>query len=139
LGKSVGLFDDVTFLLEGVRAWYEGDLTKALHVLVPQIERGLRNICAQIGLPVTKPHPTIADVGVAITMGDILYRAEITEALGPDLTLHFLALFADPRGFNLRNQVAHGQVDDVTSSVVEMLILTLLIFGAWKEFAERRR
>jgi len=72
-------------------------------------------------------------------MGDILYRAEITEALGPDLTLHFLALFADPRGFNLRNQVAHGQVDDVTSSVVEMLILTLLIFGAWKEFAERRR
>ena len=137
--NRLGLFDDVTFLLEGVRAWYEGDLTKALHVLVPQIERGLRNIVAQIGLPVTKPHPTIADVGVAITMGDILYRAEITEALGPDLTLHFLALFADPRGFNLRNQVAHGQVDDVTSSVVEMLILTLLIFGAWREFAERRR
>jgi lysyl-tRNA synthetase class 1 len=44
--NRLGLFDDVTFLLEGVRAWYEGDLVKALHVLVPQIERRLRSVVA---------------------------------------------------------------------------------------------
>jgi hypothetical protein len=43
-------------------------------------------------------------------MGDILNSREITEALGPDLTLHFLALYADPRGCNLRNNVAHGLI-----------------------------
>src|SRR5262245_42982739 len=33
-----------------------------------------------------------------------------SEALGPDITLHFLALYADPRGRNLRNNLAHGLI-----------------------------
>lgn len=76
------LFDDVTFLIEGVRAWYEGDLVKAVHVLVPQIERGLRGIVASLGKPVTKLHPR--GVSVAIGMGDILDCEEFSCALrGP--------------------------------------------------------
>jgi lysyl-tRNA synthetase class 1 len=137
--NRLGLFDDTTFLLEGVRAWYEGDLIKAVHVLVPQVERGLRSIVGQLGHPVTKPHPTVPDIGVAVSMGDILYREEITAALGPDLTLHFLTLYADPRGMNLRNRVAHGQLDAVTTSLVQSIIHTLLLFGIWKELAEKRR
>jgi lysyl-tRNA synthetase class 1 len=104
------LFDDLTFLIEGVTAWLEGDFIKAVHVLMPQIEQGLRAIVGKLGKPVTKPHAKVADVGVAVNMGDILYNPELTEALGPDLTLYFLALYADPRGINLRNQVAHGLI-----------------------------
>jgi lysyl-tRNA synthetase, class I len=59
-------------------AWYEGDLVKAVHVLVPQVENGLRSIVGHFGKPVTKPHSTVADVGVAIGMGDILYSEELT-------------------------------------------------------------
>jgi lysyl-tRNA synthetase class 1 len=137
--NRLGLFDDVTYLLEGVRAWLEGDLVKAVHVLVPQIECGLRSIVGQLGRPVTKPHPTIRDVGVAVTMGDFLYAGEITEALGPDLTLYYLAVYADPRGMNLRNRVAHGQLDSVTEPLVQLLIHSLLVFGVWRELAESRR
>jgi lysyl-tRNA synthetase class 1 len=74
-------------------------------------------------------------------MGDILYSTEITEALGPDLTLFFLALYADPRGMNLRNRVAHGLIEPgfIDESLVELLIHTLLVFGMWKELAEKRR
>jgi lysyl-tRNA synthetase, class I len=135
------LYEDLTFVIEGVRAWIEGDDIKAVHVLVPQIELGLRSIVAQLGKPVTKPHATVPGVGVAIGMGDILYSEELTQALGPDLTLHFLALYADPRGMNLRNRVAHGLIKSevVHTNVVELLIHTLLVFGAWKEFAEKRR
>jgi lysyl-tRNA synthetase, class I len=100
----------MTLLMEGVRAWYEGDLVKTVHVLVPQIELGLRNIVGKLGKPVTKRHPTIADVGVVLNMGDILYSPELTEALGPDLTLYFLSLYADPRGMNLRSTEAQ-QID----------------------------
>lgn len=90
-------------------AWYDGDLTKALHVLVPQIELGLRGIVAQSGKAITKAHSTVADTSVAIGMGDILYSETLKEILGIDLALYFLAIYADPRGMNLRNRLAYGK------------------------------
>lgn len=139
--NRLGIFEDMTFLLEGVRAWYNGDLVKALHVLVPQAESGLRGIVGQLGKPVTKANPAVAGTSVAITMGDILYSEELTKALGPDLTLYFLALYADPRGINLRNEVAHGLIkpDEINEHLVRLLIHTLLVFGVWKDLAEKRR
>ena len=50
-------------------------------------------------------------------MGDILYDDAITSQLGDDLTLYFLSLYADLRGYNLRNELAHGDLDaDLMSS-----------------------
>jgi lysyl-tRNA synthetase class 1 len=139
--NRLDLFDDLTFLIEGVRAWYERDLVKAVHVLVPQIERGLRGIVAKLGKPVTKAHSTVAGVGVAIGMGDILYSEELSLALGPDLSLYFLALYADSRRMNLCNRMAHGLIkpEAIDENLVRFLIHTLLVFGVWKEMAERRR
>jgi lysyl-tRNA synthetase class 1 len=136
-----GVFDDVTFLLEGATAWYEGDLVKAVHVLVPQIENGLRSIVGQLGKPLTKPHPKVQGASVAINIGDFLYAQEIAEALGPDLILYFLALYADPRGKNLRNRVAHGLIKAhlIDPSLARWLIHTLLVLGVWKELAKSRR
>jgi len=135
------LFDDVSFLLEGVRAWYNCDLVKALHVLVPQIETGLRGIVAQSGKPITKPHPVVANVSVAIGIGEILYEESLTAILGEDLRFHFLAIYADPRGINLRNRLAHGlmELSHISEHHVQILVHTLLIFGIWKEIAENRK
>ena len=135
------LVDDVTFLLDGVRAWYDGDLAKTVHVLVPQVERLLRAIVGKLDRPVTKAHPTVADVSLAIGMAESLYTPEVTEALGPDLTLYFRTLYADPRGQNLRNRVAHGLLNpgSVTGDLAQLIIHTLLVFGVWKELAEERR
>ena len=74
-------------------------------------------------------------------MGDILNSTELAEALGPDLTLYFLALFADPRGINLRNELAHGLIKpgQITEHLVRLLIHALLVFGVCKELAEKRR
>jgi lysyl-tRNA synthetase class 1 len=136
-----GLFDDLTLLNEGVSAWFVQDYIKAVHVLVPQVEHGLRGIVSKLGLPVTKPHSTIGGVSVAINMGDILYSKEITEPLGPDLTLYFLTLYADPRGFNLRNNIAHGlmEAERIGYGVATRVIHTLLVLGLWKEIAKARR
>lgn len=139
--NRLGIFDDVSFVLDGVEAWYGGDLVKAIHVLVPQVERGLRGVVGQLGRPMTKAHPTVPGASVALAMGDILYSEELSGALSPDLTLYFLALYADPRGINLRNQVAHGLMKpgEITEHVVRLLIHTLLVFGVLKELAEKRR
>jgi lysyl-tRNA synthetase class 1 len=135
------LFEELTFLIQGVTAWTEGDQIKALHVLVPQVEHALRQIVGNLGKPVTRAHPTVAGVSVAIGMGDILYSKEITDALGPDLTLYFLALYADPRGLNLRNELAHGllKASHAHAGLVMWVIHTLLVLGVWKELAAARR
>jgi lysyl-tRNA synthetase class 1 len=139
-GRS-GLFDDLTLLMEGVTAWFDQDYVKAVHVLVPQVEKGLRGIASKLNRPITKPHSTLPGVGVAIGMGDILYNDEMRERLGPELTLHFLTLYADPRGFNLRNEVAHGLIgaNGIHHAVATRIIHTLLVFGIWEVFAKRRK
>jgi lysyl-tRNA synthetase class 1 len=139
--NRLGLFNDVGFMLEGVVAWYEGDTIKALHVLVPQIEAGLRNMVGKLGKPVTKPHGTLQGVGVSINMGDILNNKDIIDALGPDITLHFVALYADPRGRNLRNNLAHGLITRQAASrdATNWLIHSLLVFGIWDKLAQVRR
>ena len=74
-------------------------------------------------------------------MGDILNSPDLTAALGPDFSLHFLALYADPRGMNLRNRVAHGLIkpEAISEHLVGLLIHTLLVFGVWDELAKKRR
>jgi len=139
--NRLDLFDDLTFLIEGIEAWYHGDYVKVVHVLVPQVEHGLRSIAGKLGHPVTKPHATVTGVSVAIGMGDILYKPELSEALGPDLSLYFLALYADPRGINLRNEFAHGLLKprSVDGNLARWIIHTLLVFGVWDEIAKKRR
>lgn len=135
-----GLFDDLVLLMEGVTAWFQQDFVKAIHVLIPQIEVGLRAIAGTLGLPTTKAHPKILGVGVALNMGDLLYSKEVTETLGADITLHFLGLYTDPRGCNLRNDMAHGLMssDRMGCSVAARLIHTLLVLGVWDQLAKAR-
>jgi lysyl-tRNA synthetase class 1 len=134
------LFEDVSLLLDGVTAWYDEDWVKAVHILVPQIELGLRGIVAVIGKPITKPHPTVPGVSVVIGMGDILYSKEVAAVLGEDLTLYFRAIYGDPRGINLRNDLAHGLLrpDRINRRQTIRLIHTLLVFGIWDHLAKVR-
>jgi lysyl-tRNA synthetase class 1 len=101
----------------------------------------MRAILTKLGLPTTKPHSTIDGVSVAVNLGDILYAKETTEALGPDLTLYFQALYADPRGVNLRNDIAHGLIEAqrLGYALATRVVHTLLILGLWKEIAAARR
>jgi Domain of unknown function (DUF4209) len=135
-----GLFEDMALLLEGVRAWSQGDFVKANHVLIPQIEVALRSVANEAGFPVTKAHPKVAGTSVAIGMGDILYAPKVVDLLGPDITLHLQALFADPRGLNLRNEMAHGLLgaSAFDGHIARLLIHCLLVLGIWEELARKR-
>jgi lysyl-tRNA synthetase class 1 len=134
------VFDDLTLLHEGVAAWIEADFVKAIHVLIPQVEKGLRGIASELGRPVTRAHPAAMGTSVTVGMGELLYSTDMQKVLGPDLTLYFLTLYADPRGFNLRNAVAHGllSVDGMHEGVATRLIQTLLVLGAWKALVRAR-
>lgn len=138
------LFDDMGLLIQGIHGWLQGDNVKAAHLLVPQVEHALRKIAGDIGLPVTKAHLPVKGVSVAINMGDILFAPEVLAALGENLTLHFQALYSDPRGLNLRNELAHGLMDssDFGDHMIGLIIHSLLMLGVWKELgnaAQRKK
>jgi lysyl-tRNA synthetase class 1 len=135
-----GLFDDMSLLIEGLQAWTREDHVKAAHVLIPQIERALRKIANDLGVPVTKAHLKVAGTSIAIGMGEILYHDKVAEALGPDATLHLQALYADPRGMNLRNEIAHGLMDagQFYWHLGNLIVHSLMMLGLWKEFGKKR-
>ncbi len=53
--NRAGLFDDGILLAAGFEAWMGGDDLKAIHILIPQIERGLRNLVDRVGRPDQTP------------------------------------------------------------------------------------
>lgn len=135
-----GLIDaaKVALLRAGVHAWLDGDHVKALHVIIPRIESALRRMVEVIGKPTTKPAGTVAGVSVAINMGDILFNPATVAALGPwggDMANYFKVVYADPRGMNLRNEFAHGLLDDdaMHEGTTAWLIHTLLVIGLWSK------
>jgi lysyl-tRNA synthetase class 1 len=134
------LYDDMSLLMEGVGAWMRHDHVKAAHVLVPQIEKALRKIADDLGVPVTKETAQVKGTSIAIGMGEILYNEKIADALGPDLTLHFQALYSDPRGLNVRNEIAHGLMHSGAFywHPSNLIVHSLLILGVWKELSAKK-
>lgn len=138
ISNKTGLFDagGTELLADGFAAWLAGDYRKAVHILIPQIECALRGMVGAMGKPVTKPYKPVPGVSVAIGMGDILYEPDIIEGLGErgkDLQLHLQALYADPRGYNLRNQCAHGLLNPqaMHEGTVLWMVHTLMTLGIW--------
>ncbi|RVJ72064.1 hypothetical protein, partial [Sinorhizobium meliloti] len=70
--NRLGAFDDLIMVIEGVEAWRTGDWIKALHVLVPQIELGLRRTLRGLGEPIVRNHPTMPGRQILLNMGEVL-------------------------------------------------------------------
>jgi lysyl-tRNA synthetase class 1 len=133
--NSTKLFGDGRLLSEGISAWLRNDYIMAAHVLVPQVEAGFRTLLGRGGRPTTKPHPQMKQARMVTTFGDMLTenKAAALGEHGPDIVLHFRALYADPRGNNLRNELAHGlaSIESINAGILLWVIHSLLLLGAW--------
>lgn len=135
--NRLNVFEDTTLLRAGLEAWRSGDLVAAMHILVPQVEYGLRGIARDLGIPTSKPRPKSPGEDTAISMGDFLFNDDIRSLLGDDLMIHFNSLYSDRRGYNVRNDIAHGLIKptNIKEGLVNAIIHSLMIFGCWKNFA----
>ena len=123
---------------EGVEAWFANDQVKAVHILVPQIEAAFRKMAGVLGRPTTKPHNQMTRARMVIPLGELLWAPETAEALGDlggDLVLHMRTLYTDPRGHNLRNDLAHGLIasTSINTTTALLVIHSLLLLGSWLE------
>lgn len=105
--------DRVGLWAEGMRAGFFGDFIKAVHVLIPQLEHGLRVLLGRVGMIVS----TIDKDGLQqeLNLNNLLYGqhgAKLTELLGEDLVFTLQALFVEKSGSDVRNRMVHGLMDE---------------------------
>lgn len=100
-----GLFGKALF------AGYERDFVTALHLLIPQIEHLVRVHLKQAGAQTTN----INKDGIQNEngMSTLLELPDAVQVFGKDLAFELSSLFCDAFGPNLRNELAHGLLDEV--------------------------
>lgn len=91
-------------------AGYERDFVTALHLLVPQMEHLVRVHLKQAGATTTN----IDKDGIQNEngMSTLMELPETVQVFGKDLAFELNSLFCDAFGPNLRNELAHGLLDE---------------------------
>jgi hypothetical protein len=91
---------------------YELEFAACIHILAPLMESLVRYNIARHGGETRVRDSDGVDSEPAL--GTLLTIPEAKTFLGENLLLEFKALFTDPLGPNLRNEVAHGLLTDAT-------------------------
>lgn len=95
---------------------FDYDFSNAIHLLCPQLEHMVRVRLQDVGAHTSN----IDKDGVENENGlsTLLDLPEVNKLFGKDLTFEMKAIFTDAIGPNLRNEVAHGLLDDNSSGSV---------------------
>ena len=120
---------DWPILERGICAYLVGDWLVAVHLLVPRVEAAVRRLVEMSGGSVMKPG---RHEGMHLRNLDELLRDEAAEAvLTSDVTFYLRTLFTDQRGWNLRNDVAHGiePIPGFTAAAADRVFHAVLILG----------
>lgn len=118
---------------KALHAGYDGDFVFALHLLAPQIEHMVRTHLKQAGSTTT----TLDKEGIENENGlsTLMALPETAVVFGKDLAFELQALFCDASGPNLRNQLAHGLLDDddcrSPPSIYAWWLALKLVFNTW--------
>ena len=112
----------------GIYAGFENEWFVAVHVLVPQIEHIVRHHMQARGIKTS----TVDGDGIETENGlsRLLEASEIVEIFGEDIAFELKALFSETQGPNLRNNIAHGLLDDRNFRSADVVYAWWVIF-AW--------
>jgi hypothetical protein len=113
--------------LRGIQAGFYGDWAVATHLLVPQIEDSVRRVLQLRGEVTSTLESGIQQER---DINQLLWNEETVEAFGPDILFDLRGILIERFGYNLRNDMAHGLMDeggfyDVSSIYLWWLSITL--------------
>ena len=91
---------------------FNRDFVTSIHLLAPQIENTVRFHLKSRGVVTTHTDFDSGGIEYEKSLGFLMDLPETETIFGKDLTFEIRALFCDPVGPNLRNNVAHGLLDD---------------------------
>ena len=115
----------------GLVAYEESRFWDAIHVLVPQVERVIRNIGLALGVGVLSYRSSSGQL-LWVTLKELLEEPRVVSTLDQiagDFALHLKYVLIDPRGWNIRNDVAHGLLNPDHSPSAEALVVILILLA----------
>ena len=125
--------DRVRRLAKALFYGYERDFVIALHLLAPQIENIIRASLKRNGIRTS----TLDSCGIETENGlsTLMEIADVDNIWGEDLSFELKALFCDSFGPNLRNELAHGLIDDLhcysAASIYAWWLALRLVFNTY--------
>ncbi len=131
LARGAAFDGDVLATIQpGLRAFEETRYWEALHVLVPQIERTLRKLATALGANAQRYVGQTGELhwlSLKTLLADERLAACLAQ-IAPDLTKELAILLVDSRGFNLRDDLAHGILaPDVDIEGFALLCILILL------------
>lgn len=113
----------------GFKRFFEGDLTSAVHILAPMLEKSLRQILKIAGFDVTTfDDATQTQEDRTISALFDVMRSELCEILGDHMVADFEHTFLMKHGPNVRNKIAHGLSSDGEIRSPDAIYACWLIF-----------
>jgi hypothetical protein len=124
--SSVYEKDSLDMIGTGLERYFSEDFPSALHLLMPQLERTLRNILERLGVATTILRGNVIEEK---TLGRILKEPKLEEFLGEDISCYLRTFLIDKRGDNLRNDIAHGLItkEKCTRNMANTLLFIFLL------------
>lgn len=122
-------------LRAGLSAYLSRDHLKGVHVLVPQLEEMLRTLLVLMGIPPQKSVPRHPGITAVKNMNDALSDQRVQEVLTENVWMYLKVLFIDPRGINLRNDLAHGLVpiEGFNQHIADRVFHSLLVLSLMRK------
>lgn len=97
-------------VVRALLAGFQGDMLVAAHLVPPQLEALVRHVVESRGGSTSMLEP--GGLQPERPLGVLLESSEALGAFGGDGVFELQDLLVDPLGTNLRNEVAHGLLDD---------------------------
>lgn len=120
-------------------AGYDRDFITALHLLIPQVEHMVRVHLKEAGARTTN----LDKDGIETENGlsTLMDLPETEKVFGKDLAFELRTLFCDAFGPNLRNELAHGLLDEGAChspfAIYAWWLALRLVFNTWWNAARR--
>ena len=95
------------------------DFATSIHLLSPQIEHTVRTHLKSVGVSTT--HFDENGIETENGLSSLMENPEVTDIFGEDLGYEITALYCDQIGPNLRNNIAHGLLDDQQCTTIETI------------------
>jgi hypothetical protein len=128
-------------IAKGLFLGYDNDFVSALHILVPQTESIIRHHLKHAGVKTT--HLDTFGIETEYGLNTLMAFADVEAIFGEDFSFEIKALFCDPFGPNLRNEMAHGLLsyDDFQSvhTVYTWWLILRIVFNTFWSANNRRK
>ena len=105
---------------KGIHAGLVGEYDIAVHILAPQLENALRDLLRRRGVIV---YTTKNNFQRLLSIEDVLDHEEFKKTFPDEYVFTLDSILANRLGANVRNDVAHGLMDDVRSNSHEAAYL----------------